>query len=79
MSVYDGLYYFSIVLACAMTVVACFTCFCFALSVCVPWSVCWVHAKRKVRLKKNSKQETTSSLVKVELASKGMADVVELS
>ncbi len=79
MSVYDGLYYFSIVVVCVMTVVVCFTCVCFACSVCVPWSVCWVHAKRKVCLKRSSEQETTTSPVKVELVSKDMADVVALS
>ncbi len=73
MSVYDGLYIFSIVLVFVMTVVTCFTCVCCSCSVCVPWSVCWIHAKRKVCLNRSSEQETTTSSVNVELVRKDMA------
>ncbi len=74
MSVYDGLYYFSVVLVFVMTVVACSTCVCCSLFVCVPWSVCWMHAKRKVCLNRSSEQEPAgTSSVNVELVCKDVA------
>ncbi len=79
MSVYDGLYYLSIVVVCVMTVVVCFTCICFTCSACLPWNICWIHTARKVCLKRSSEKETTIRSVKVELVGKDMADVTTLS